>query len=250
MISVITLIAAGLMAGALNAVAGGGTFISFPALVWLGIPPVSANATATLTALPGYFTSAWAFKGEIARESKAALGRILLFAVLGGCIGAVLLLNTSDKLFSGLVPHLMFFATMLFAFGQKMIKKINGHAQISVPVSSLIIVGVSVYGGYFNGGLGIMLLASFTIIGYSNIHFMNGMKNLISAILSSASAVIFIMSGLIEWPSALILGSATAVGGLIGGHYSTKIKNISYLRIFIMIVGLTLSVLFFIKNYL
>lgn len=250
MISLIVLVVAGLLAGGLNAVAGGGTFISFPALVWLGIPPVSANATATLTALPGYFTSAWAFRGEIAKESKKNLFRILFFAVFGGCIGAGLLLNTSDTLFSGIVPYLMLFATALFAFGQQIIAKINGQAKLGLAAASIIIIIVSIYGGYFNGGLGIMLLASFTIIGYRNIHFMNGMKNLISAILSLASAIIFILSGLIDWQAALILGSATAIGGLIGGHYSTKIKNTRFLRIFIMVIGFTLSILFFLKTYL
>ena len=250
MTSEIILIAAGLFAGGLNAVAGGGTFISFPALIWLGIPPVSANATATLTALPGYFTSAWAFRGEIAKESKANLFKILGFAVIGGCIGAGLLLNTSDKLFSGIVPYLMLFATLLFAFGQHLISALNGPAKLSLFVSSTIIILVSIYGGYFNGGLGIMLLASFTILGYSNLHFMNGMKNLISGILSLASATIFIMSGLIDWNAAIILGSATAVGGLIGGHYSAKIRDIRLLRLFIMIIGFTLSVLFFAQSYL
>jgi len=250
MISALILIAAGLLAGGLNAVAGGGTFISFPALVWLGIPPISANATATLTALPGYFTSAWAFRAEIAKEDKHSLIRILFCAILGGCIGALLLLNTTDKIFSGIVPYLMLFATMLFGFGQKIIETIHGKARLGLAVSSVTLVLVSIYGGYFNGGLGIMLLASFTIIGYQNIHFMNGMKNLISAILSLACATIFILSGFIDWHAALILGSATAIGGLIGGHYSTKIKNIRYLRLFIMVVGVMLSMIFFAKNYL
>ena len=117
MTSAIILIAAGLYAGGLDAVAGGGTFISFPALIWLGIPPVFANATATLTGLPSYFASAWAFRGEIAKERKANLFKILCFATIGGRIAAGLLLNTSNKLFSGIVPYLMLFATLLFAFG-------------------------------------------------------------------------------------------------------------------------------------
>jgi len=231
----------GRLAGGLNAVAGGGTFISYPALIWLGIPPVTANATATLTALPGYIASALAFKKEIIKESKADLFRILTISIIGGCIGALLLLNTSDKMFSGIVPHLMLFATALFAFGPKLIARIKGDGRLGLVAS--------VYGGYFNGGLGIMLLASFTIIGYRNLHFMNGMKNLISAILSSSSATIFIFSGLIDWHSAVILGTSTAIGGVVGGHYSTQIKNISYLRVFIMLVGLSLSVIFSVQNY-
>ena len=249
MLSLVILILAGLLAGGLNAVAGGGTFVSYPALIWLGIPPVSANATATLTALPGYIASAWAFKKEINKESKANLFRILAICIIGGCIGALLLLNTSDKVFSGIVPHLMLFATALFAFGPKLIARIKGDGRLGLVAAAIIILIVSVYGGYFNGGLGIMLLASFTIIGYRNLHFMNGMKNLLSAILSSASAIIFIFSGLIDWHSAVILGAATAVGGVVGGHYSTRIKNTSYLRVFIMLVGLSLSVIFFIQNY-
>ena len=143
----------------------------------------------------------------------------------------------------------MLFATALFAFGPKLIARIKGDGRLGIVAAAIIILIVSVYGGYFNGGLGIMLLASFTIIGYRNLHFMNGTKNLISAILSSASAIIFIFSGLIDWHSAGILGAASAVGGVVGGHYSTRIKNTSYLRVFIMLVGLSLSVIFFIQNY-
>ncbi len=249
MTSFIILTLAGLIAGSLNAVAGGGTFISFPALIWLGIAPVSANATATLTALPGYFTSAWSFRKEIASESKSHLYHTIILAIVGGCIGAVLLLSTSDRLFSGIVPYLMLFATFLFAFGRILLRSFSGKGLLGIAASSAILLIVSIYGGYFNGGLGIMLLASFSIIGHTNIHYMNGMKNLISGILSLASTMIFIASGLIDWSSALILGIATAIGGFVGGYYSTKIRNIALLRGFIMCVGLFLSAAFFYKYY-
>jgi len=249
MSSYFILIFAGLLAGGLNAIAGGGTFISFPALVWLGIPPISANATATLTALPGYCTSAWSFKTHILSEGRASLIRFISISILGGAVGAVLLLSTSNQIFSAIVPYLMLFATLVFTFGQKLIAKISGKTQLGVMAAIIIFFFVSIYGGYFNGGLGIMLLASFSVIGHANIHYMNGMKNLLSAILSIVSASIFIASGLIDWPSALVLGLATAIGGFIGGHFSVKIKNVSYLRVFIMCVGFFLSLAFFLKNY-
>lgn len=247
MTTYLILIAAGLCAGGLNAIAGGGTFISFPALVWTGIPPIMANATATLTALPGYCASAWSFRKDLMSEGTANLKRIVIIASIGGVIGALLLLATSDQVFSGIVPYLLMLATIMFAFGQKIIGRFSGSAGLGLMASTIVMLVVSIYGGYFNGGLGIMLLACFTVMGYTNLHYMNGLKNLLSALLSVVSAAIFIASGLIDWHAALILGTATAAGGYIGGHYSTKVKNIALLKKFIIAVGVVLTIVFFIR---
>jgi uncharacterized membrane protein YfcA len=167
MVSLLVLGLAGLAAGALNAVAGGGTFLSFPALVWLGVPPVMANATATLTALPGYVSSAWAFRHDMRAEGSLGLRTTFGVAVLGGLLGSVLLMITPDDVFVGVVPWLLLFATLLFALGPWLVPLLAGGGGIGPAFSIVVLTAVSIYGGYFNGGLGIMLLAAFSLMGLS-----------------------------------------------------------------------------------
>lgn len=243
----VLLIIAGFAAGVLNAVAGGGTFLSFPALIYVGVPPVAANATSTLAALPGYIGSAWAYRHDLRAEGTLSLRAILLVATFGALVGAGLLLITSDKVFGGLIPWLLLLATVLFAAGPSIITatRKRGLATAGTVLSAVVILSVSVYGGYFNGGLGIMLLAAFGLLGYADLHNMNGLKNMLSAVLSLISSVTFIFAGLIAWQAAIPMAVATATGGFIGAHYSRKIKNTGHLRLFIIGVGAVMSVLFF-----
>ncbi|WP_424931962.1 sulfite exporter TauE/SafE family protein [Amaricoccus macauensis] len=247
MLSTLVLILAGLAAGALNAVAGGGTFLSFPALVWLGVPPVMANATATLTALPGYLSSAWAFRHDISAEGSVGLKLMLALAILGGFIGALLLMITPDEIFVGIVPWLLLTATVLFAAGPWIVPRLAGAHGLPKAAASAVLIAVSIYGGYFNGGLGIMLLAAFSLIGFSNLHGMNGLKNVLSALLSTVSALTLALAGLIAWESALILAIATAAGGYLGGHYSRRIRNMTLLRAGITAVGAAMTIAFFLN---
>ncbi|MEB3421936.1 sulfite exporter TauE/SafE family protein [Salipiger marinus] len=188
MLSIIILVVAGLAAGMVNAIAGGGTLVSFPALVWLGVPPIMANATATLTALPGYVGSAWAYRQDISAEGSLGLRSIILTAALGGLAGAGLLLITPGDAFVGIVPWLLLTATLLFAAGPGLLRLVRARGlQIGPGLSAFTVFLVAGYGGYFNGGLGIMLLAVFSLIGFQNLHGMNGLKNLLSAVLSLVS---------------------------------------------------------------
>ncbi|WP_099826289.1 sulfite exporter TauE/SafE family protein [Oceaniglobus indicus] len=245
----LVLILAGLFAGALNAVAGGGTFVTFPALVWLGIAPISANATATLTAVPGYVLSAWAFRRDVRAEGALRLRTLMQIAVAGGAVGALLLMVTPGAVFAGVVPWLLGIATLLFAVGPALLQRLraSGRAGAGPLVSGGAVLAVSVYGGYFNGGLGIMLLATFGLIGFVDIHGMNGLKSLMSAILSVVSAVMFIVADLIAWDVALILALATATGGYIGAKVSRRIVRTDLLRGFVVAVGAVMTVLFFLR---
>nr|WP_319249413.1 sulfite exporter TauE/SafE family protein [uncultured Celeribacter sp.] len=239
---------AGLLAGALNAIAGGGTFLSFPALVWAGVPPISANATATFAALPGYLGSAWAFRHDISTVPRRLLIRVSGISVAGGLLGALLLLITPATFFSNVVPWLLLLATAAFVFGPGIIRR---RAEAGRPLSEstglLVMVAVSIYGGYFNGGLGIMLLASFGLIGLSDLHQMNGLKNLLSVLLSVVSIVTYTLAGLIDWPSLLIVGLACALGGYIGARLAKSIRNPNLLRGIVVTIGLAMSVAFFLK---
>ena len=249
MFDLLLLIAAGLAAGLLNAVAGGGTFISLPALIYVGVPPVTANATATLTALPGYITSAWGFRHDIRAEGALSLRAIAMLGVAGSIIGAFLLIVTPGATFLWVVPWLLLLATALFAFGPRILQGIpaKGGGQAGVLVAGFAILLVAIYGGYFNGGLGIMLLAAFGLIGYTNLHTMNGLKNILSALLSLVSAATFIVAGLIAWEQALVMATSSAVGGFVGAHYSRKITRMDLLRHFVTAVGVIMTVIFFIR---
>ena len=239
---------AGLMAGALNAVAGGGTFLSFPALVWMGVPPIMANATATLTAMPGYMGSAWAYRQDVMAEGALRLPAIVAIAVAGGLVGAGLLLVTPGDTFVGIVPWLLLVATCLFAAGPRVLAGIQqrGIGGAGPWVSGALVFLVSVYGGYFNGGLGIMLLAVLGLIGFTNLHGMNGLKNALSALLSVVSVATYAVAGLIAWNSALVLAVATTIGGVVGARYARRIRRTDLLRAGIVAVGITMTLIFFV----
>ncbi|MEZ5676097.1 MAG: sulfite exporter TauE/SafE family protein [Thalassovita sp.] len=249
MFEIMLLAVAGFAAGVLNAVAGGGTFLSLPALIYVGVPPVSANATATLTALPGYISSAWAFRHDMEAEGRLRLRAILILAALGSIAGAILLIVTPSDMFLWIVPWLLLFATGMFALGPWLLSRLRQQQeQTAGPlVSAAVLLAVFVYGGYFNGGLGIMLLAAFGLLGYRNLHGMNGLKNVLSAMLSLVSALTFIMAGLIAWEQAAIMAASAALGGYVGAHQSRKITRTDLLRHFVTAVGLGMSVLFFLR---
>ena len=249
MFSTFVLVIAGLLAGGVNAVAGGGTLLSFPALVWLGVPPIMANATATLTALPGYIGSAWAYRDDIKAEGALRLRTIVTVAACGGLIGAGLLLATPGDAFIGIVPWLLLMATTLFAIGPKLVAHMRSKGNgVAGPVLSALGIGVvAAYGGYFNGGLGIMFLAVFGLIGFRDLHGMNGLKNLLAAVLSVVSVTTYATAGLIAWESAAVLAVSTTVGGYIGAKYARRIKRTEPLRVAIIAVGAVLTVVFFVK---
>ena len=238
---------AGLAAGLLNAVAGGGTFLTLPALVWVGVPPISANATATLTALPGYLGSAWAFRRDIRAEGSLGLRAIMIVAAAGSILGALLLIITPDDLFRWIIPWLLLIATVLFAAGPWILRRARASGYgIAGPVASgIAILAVSIYGGYFNGGLGIMLLAAFGLLGYVDLHGMNGLKNLLSALLSLISALTFIVAGLIAWEQALVMAVCATLGGYLGAHHSRRIQRTDLLRAFVTAVGAAMTLAFF-----
>lgn len=248
MLSITILVVAGLLAGMVNAIAGGGTLLSFPALVWLGVPPIMANATATLTALPGYIGSAWAYRQDLRPEGSLRLGSIVLVAAAGGLAGAGLLLITPGDAFVGIVPWLLLTATVLFAVGPHLVAQVRarGDGVIGPVVSALSIFLVAGYGGYFNGGLGIMLLAVFSLIGFQNLHGMNGLKNLLSAVLAVLSVTTYATAGLIAWDSAAVLAISTTVGGYIGARQARRIRHTEHLRALIVCIGASLTLVFFV----
>lgn len=242
-------------AGVLNAMAGGGSFLTFPALVFTGVPPIAANATSALAVSPGYLGSVWGFRTELRALSPSLLRQEALLSAAGGLMGAGLLLVTPAKLFSGLVPWLLLFATVLFALGPRIAQLAQrpgvgpaeggqaGLARWRMPGLLL----VSVYGGYFNGGLGILLMALYTLVGEARIHTANALKNLNSFVLSILSVVAFALAGAIVWPQAVLMMACATVGGLVGARLSKRMPA-AWVRALVITTGLGMSVAFFLRT--
>ena len=247
MLTILVLSVSGFLAGCLNAVAGGGTFLTFPALVWLGVPPIAANATATVAALPGYGGSAYAYRRHIAAEGALSLRAILAVGAVGALLGAALLLVTPSEVFDGVVPWLLLVATALFAVGPRFVAWLarRGVGRAGPLASAAAILAVSVYGGYFNGGLGIMLLATFGLLGHADLHGMNGLKNALSVLLSLVSAATFAVAGLVAWPQAAVMALAATAGGYAGAWLARRTTRTGPLRAGITAVGAIMAAVFF-----
>ena len=238
-------------AGVLNAVAGGGSFLTFPALVAAGVPPIAANATSALAVSPGYLGSTLGFRSELAALPRSLLWREAAIAALGGVAGALLLLVTPAKLFAGVVPWLLLFATVLFALGPQLSRwSAAGRTDTASTHGSARAVGllvVSVYGGYFNGGLGILLMALYTVLGERELTTVNALKNLCSLVLSLLSVAAFVLAGVIVWQQGIAMMLAATAGGYWGAHWS-RLLPVLWLRRGVIGIGLAMTVAFFLKN--
>ena len=247
--SLALLCGAALIAGALNAVAGGGSFLTLPALVFTGVPIVTANATGTIALLPGYASAALGFHEDLKAPPGLSLRTLTFLSLFGGGVGAVLLLMTDDRMFQKLVPWLLLFATLLFAMGPALMSRTSGGraGNTSPRCSAASMLAVSIYGGYFNGGLGILLLALFGLLGQTNLNAMNGAKNMVSALLTSIAAVVYAWGGVVAWPQALVMMIAATAGGYFGARIARRIPA-PVLRAGIVAIGLAMTMLFFLRG--
>jgi len=239
------LILAGFLGGTVNAVAGGGTFFTFPALMLIGVPPVAANASGTVALLPGYITGVLGFREDIQGQKGINLPLIIIASLLGGALGATLLVMTSDKAFRAIIPWLTLLATCWFAFWPLIKKRFIGSWSAGTATTIIGVVAVCIYGGYFNGGMGIILLALFGALGFTNLNFMNGLKNLVSVLLTAIAVVIYAAGGVVLWKYAALMAVSSALGGYAGARVARKVPE-NILRAFIILVGLTITVVFFV----
>jgi uncharacterized protein len=240
-------------AGVLNAIAGGGSFLTFPALVFAGVPPISANATSALAVSPGYAGSIFGFKQELAALPRRLLLQEFAVASAGGLIGALLLLVTPAKVFSGLIPWLLMFATLLFALGPWLAarnKARSGEPNVATHLRGARffgLLGVCIYGGYFNGGLGILLMALYGLVGESRLHTVNALKNVNSLVLSLLSVAAFVWAGAVAWPEGLLMMACATVGGFSGAKLAKRMP-IAWVRAVVIATGLTMTIVFFIRS--
>lgn len=243
MADLILILVAGFLGGLLNAIAGGGTFITFPALVFIGIPEIAANATSTVAAMPGYLSAAIGFRRDIAELDRKLLLRLTLWSMLGGAIGSGLLLISSNEAFAILIPFLLLGATLVFLRGAQIREWAARQRGAVTAFGAGTMIPVSIYGGFFNGGLGIVLLALFSMWGMTNLHAMNGLKCWLSFALSVVSFVIFAIGGKVVWIPALVMGLGTILGGLAGAPVARRIP-MPVLRKLIAAVGFGMTAVF------
>ena len=243
MADLILILIAGFLGGLLNAIAGGGTFITFPVLVFTGVPEIAANATSTVAAMPGYLSAAIGFRRDIAGLDRPLLLRLTGWTMLGGAIGSGLLLVSSNAAFAMLVPFLLLGATLVFLKGPQIREWAARQRGAVTAFGAGTMVPVAIYGGFFNGGLGIVLLALFAMWGMTNLHAMNGLKCWLSFALSVISLLIFASGGKIVWIPALVMSAGTILGGLAGAPVARRIP-VPVLRMLIGVVGFGMTAVF------
>ncbi|MGE5469903.1 MAG: sulfite exporter TauE/SafE family protein [Bacteroidota bacterium] len=245
------------LAGGMNAIAGGGTFFSFPAMLAAGVPPVTANASNTVALWPASLSSAWAYRKEAMRHGRWAI-LLMAVSIIGGLAGGLLLLTTSNAAFSVLIPWLLLVATSLFAFSGRVsrlvawFKRRFGAESIGEPGGgiggALFQLVVAIYGGFFGAGMGILTLAALSIQGYEDMQELNALKNLTSAVNYSIAAVTFLVAGAISWPHTLVALCTATIGGMAGAAVAKRMPAI-WLRRLVIAVGATLTIVYFFKTY-
>jgi uncharacterized membrane protein YfcA len=245
--------AAAFAAGLINSIAGGGTLVSFPALLWVGRDAVLANATSTVALLPASLAGVFGFR----RELKGGARWVLLFGVpslLGGVLGAVLLLQTPSAVFERLVPYLILFATLLIALQEPLARRLRGgeDGEAESPSNTwragavVFQFFVGVYGGYFGAGIGILMLAALGLLGFSDMHRMNALKNLLAVGINGIAAVYFIASGAVIWSDVLVMMFAAIAGGYAGSQLAYKLGR-RFVRFVVIAIGLVMSVSLFFR---
>jgi uncharacterized membrane protein YfcA len=247
----ILLFGAAVAAGMINSVAGGGTLVSFPALVWAGRPEIIANATNALALVPGAWSSAYGYRREALKAPRKFL-YLLIPSLIGGVVGAVLLRLTPPATFAQMVPLLILFATILFMAQEPIQRWLRSSEAAHRETTTSWIIGasfyqflVAVYGGYFGAGIGILMLAVLGIMGLSDIHQMNGLKNIFGSVINGVAAIYFVFAGLIDWPGAALMAAGSIVGGYGAAGIARKIGQKAVRRIVIVIgFAMTISLLF------
>ncbi|MDN5844527.1 MAG: sulfite exporter TauE/SafE family protein [Alcaligenaceae bacterium] len=241
--------AAGLLGGAINAIAGGGSFITFPALVLAGLPPISANQTGAFALLPAGLASAWAYKAEIRAFKRAKLPSLLISTLIGGGAGATLLLVTPSRLFDLIIPWLVLIGAITFTFG----KSIQAHAASGStpmrgwPIACFQFV-LGAYGGYFGGAVGIMMMAGWTVFGLGDVRTLNGVKTIVVAAARVIAVLIFAIWGDVYWQVALYLTIAAVIGGYLGALV-TRFMSADVMRKIISMIFFIVTAAFFYKGY-
>lgn len=255
LLQIFVLFVAAILGGTLNSVAGGGSFITFPALLFTRVLPINANATSTVALWPGAVASTGAYREELAKQDRTRLFVLGGTSLIGGVLGAVLLLRTSQTTFVRLVPYLLLVATLLFAFSGPMTdrlrkrkaeeeKKEARSSWFGLAGIAFLQLIISVYGGYFGGGIGILMLATLGLMGMENIHEMNALKTLLTSFINGVAVITFIIAGAVVWVPAILMVVGAIIGGYGGAYFARQIDP-RWVRIFVILVGVGMTLYFF-----
>lgn len=244
---------AALVAGAINAVAGGGSFVAFPALLFVGIPPVNANATNTVALWPGQVASIGAYRRQFRNLSRKTMMPLLVTGALGGILGGWTLLKTPQTTFMRLVPWLILIATIIFTMSGRVTRWVRQrsaggeHHEFATGRGVVFQLFIAFYIGYFGAGAGILILAMLALLGMDDIHTMNALKALLTSVSNAVAMLLFVIFHAVYWPETILMVVASMLGGYLGAHFAQKTKP-EYVRVIVIVIGFTLSVYFFARQ--
>ena len=214
---------AGLVGGAMNAIAGGGSFVTLPALVAVGVPSLNANATSTVALVPSALATAFAYRKDFENFEQVKFSTMAVVSVIGGVIGALLLISTPQRVFDHIFPFLLLFGVLVFAFGRKLGDFLRTRISVHPAALPVAQFALGIYGGYFGGAVGVMMLAAWSVLTRAGINMMQASRNLLNAAMNATASIFFILGGLIFWPQmgALLVGAV--IGGYLAGHFGRKL---------------------------
>jgi uncharacterized membrane protein YfcA len=242
------LIAAGLLAGSMNAVAGGGSFVTFPVLVLAGLPPIAANATSTVALFPGTLASTWAYRHDLIGIGGISLRVLLPVSVAGGLVGAILLLVTPGGVFDKVIPWLLLLATLTFIGGRHPGIWLRRYVRIGRAPLLMVQFILSVYGGYFGGAVGLMMMAVWTLLDTTDLKAMAGARTLLVSAANGIAVLCFAVAGAVWWREAAAMMAAAIAGGYYGARLARHLPP-PVLRAFVVVLSATVTVGFFLKSY-
>ncbi len=241
------LVGAGFLAGAMNAAAGGGSFVSFPALIFAGVPPLYANASSTVALFPGAVTSGWTYRHALGGIGDVTLPVLLAVSVLGGLLGAALLLATPPGAFDALVPWLLLLTTLAFAFGRDAGVAVRRVFRIGRATTLATQFMLAIYGGYFGGAVGIMMMALWGLLGAGDLKQMNPTKTVLVGAMNAMAVLYFIAAGAVVWPQTLAMLLAAALGGFVGAWLAIRLDT-RWLRAGVIAISSAITLSFFLRR--
>jgi uncharacterized protein len=242
-VTTVILIAAAFLGGALNSLAGGGTLVTFPALLFAGLNPIDANASSVVALFSGTFAGAWAYRRNILAVAEFSVLGLFVLSLAGGLIGALLLLWTPATIFAALVPWLILFATIVFAIGNFAPVEAIQRIQLGPRSALVALFIIAIYGGYFGGGIGFLILAAFTLVGMRDINAMNGLKMGLVGVMTVTAILAFIVANVVRWPETLPMLVSSAVGSYMAAHWAQRLDQ-RLIKGFVVVLGAGLTIYF------
>jgi uncharacterized membrane protein YfcA len=248
MSTLLVLTAVGFLAGTMNAVVGGGTFVTIPALIWAGVPSVLANSSSTVALFPGTLASTWGFREDFASFGQVSIRALLSVSLLGGLVGALLLLWTPTRTFDQLMPWLLLAATLAFAFGRDAGAALRRVARIGPAALLVMQFLLGIYGGYFGGGVGIMMMAAWSLLDSVDLKAMSPARVLLVSAMNAIAVVCFIVADAVLWPETLAILVSAVIGGYAGARVARRLTP-SHLRAVVLVVSTAMTIAFFVRAY-